>query len=95
MPASPVPEGVADELQRLARRWHQLPLDQALARMPRVRSTVDALAGLSGATDTPPDLGPAVVIDQLTVTAYDACLRGREDPALALLTSLRRDLAVS
>ena len=32
------------ELQRLVERWQQLPLDQALSRMPVVRPVVQQLA---------------------------------------------------
>jgi len=92
VPPSPVPPAVADELSRLVRRWQQLPVGQASVRMPRVVTVVGGLAALSGATSAPPDLGPAVVMDQLVVTAYDACSEGRADDALALLTTLRRDL---
>ncbi|MEO7071074.1 MAG: hypothetical protein ABI131_11350 [Nostocoides sp.] len=92
MPSSPVPEAVADELSRLVRRWQQLPVDQASVRLPRVLTVVAGLASLSGADAEPPDLGPAVVMDQLAVTAYDACVHGHAEDALALLTALRRDL---
>ena len=83
---------MADELSRLVHRWQQLPVDQASARMPRVLTVVAALAALSGADVDPPDLGPAVVIDQLVVTAYDSCAVGRSEDVLAMLTALRRDL---
>jgi hypothetical protein len=65
---SPVPDRVADELARVARRWQDLPLDDALRRLPAVRALVEELAG-----EPVPDLGPGVVIDQLTVVVYDAC----------------------
>lgn len=57
----------------MVRRWQQLQLDHALSCMPRVRLLLDDLAGASGAV---PDLGPAVVMDQLTVLVYDACEAG-------------------
>jgi hypothetical protein len=58
-------------------RWHQLPLDHALARMPVVRALVQALADevadAEGRPHVPvPDLGPAVVMDQLAVMVFDA-----------------------
>ena len=87
-----MPPAVADELARLVHRWQTLPVDQASARMPRVLTVVAGLAALSGAEVDPPDLGPAAVMDQLVVTAYDTCAVGRADDALALLTSLRRAL---
>lgn len=87
-----MPAAVADELTRLVHRWRQLPVDQALARMPRANAVVSRLAALVDTGDQPPDLGPAVVMDQLVVTAYDACAVGRAEEVLALLSGLRRDL---
>ena len=52
----------------MVRRWQQLPLDHALSGMPRVRPLLEELAGRAV-----PDLGPAVVMDQLMVLVYDAC----------------------
>jgi len=52
----------------VVRRWQQLPLDHALSGMPRVRLLLEELAGRAV-----PDLGPTVVMDQLTVLVYDAC----------------------
>lgn len=86
---SPVPDGVAGELQRLVRRWHELPLDRALPHVPAVREVVERLAG-----EPVPDLGPAVLLDQLRVTAYDACRDGTLPPAEveAVLAGLRHRL---
>ncbi len=85
---SPVPQGVSDELRRVVRRWQQLPLDHALSCMPAVRGL---LADLTD--DAVPDLGPAVVMDQLTVLLYDACQAGRSDCLETRLAELRRALA--
>ena len=65
------------ELRRLVERWQQLPLDQALARMPVVRPVVQSLADAVADAEqrarvVVPDLGPGVVMDQLTVVTYDA-----------------------
>jgi hypothetical protein len=84
------------ELQRLVERWQQLPLDQALSRMPVVRPVVqalaDAVADVQGrARVDVPDLGPRAVMDQLAVLAYDAAQAGL-DPA-PQLERLRRDLS--
>ncbi|WP_020144933.1 hypothetical protein [Terracoccus sp. 273MFTsu3.1] len=76
---SPTPHEVSDELRRVVERWHQLPLDHALSRMPSVRALVQSLAdrvaaarGASGSDAPPvPDLGPAVVMDQLAVMLFD------------------------
>lgn len=86
-PLSPVPDEVADELQRVVHRWQQLPLDHALSRLALVRSLVEDLAG-----EPVPDLGPAVVMDQLVVMAYDRCAAGDAAQVLAELTALRRAL---
>jgi len=84
------------ELQRLVERWQQLPLDQALSRMPVVRPVIqelaDAVADVEGRPHVDvPDLGPRAVMDQLTVTAYDASQAGL-DPT-PQLERLRRDLS--
>ena len=87
-PASPVPPEVADELDRLVRRWQQLPLDRAVAAFSDVRAVVLDLAG-----EDVPDHGPAVVMDQLRVMAYDRCRDGMPAAELAgRLADLRRRL---
>ncbi len=52
----------------MVERWQQLPLDHALSSVPLVRDVVEWLAGQVPV----PDLGPAVVMDQLTVLVYDS-----------------------
>ena len=84
------------ELRRLVVRWQQLPLDQALSRMPVVRPVVQALAdAVAEAEHRPfvevPDLGPRVVMDQLAVMVHDAAQAGL-DPT-ADLVALRRSLS--
>ena len=75
----------------MVRRWQQLPLDHALSSLPQVRRLLDDLAGPGGPV---PDLGPGVVMDQLTVLVYDACAAGRDtDPLATRLGDLRRALA--
>ena len=84
------------ELQRLVERWQQLPLDQALSRMPVVRPVIQELADAVADVESRPhvdvpDLGPGVVMDQLTVMIHDA--RDVEDLDIAgQLTRLRRRL---
>lgn len=75
----------------MVRRWQQLPLDHALSCMPRVRLLLDDLAGAAGPV---PDLGPAVVMDQLTVLVYDVCESGgvATSPLAQRLGELRREL---
>ncbi|MEO6411039.1 MAG: hypothetical protein ABIO48_00505 [Pedococcus sp.] len=82
----------------MVRRWQQLPLDHALSCMPRVRHLIDHLASATAPAGSPatavPDLGPAVVIDQLAVLVYDACEAGSVDPPelATRLGDLRREL---
>ncbi|QIM21683.1 hypothetical protein G7075_12035 [Phycicoccus sp. HDW14] len=90
----PVPEAARGELERIRRRWSELPLARAEAAAPAVREVVEALAART-APDTPvPDLGPAALVDQLAVVVWDACATGAVDgPALTeQLTALRRAL---
>ena len=73
---SPTPHEVSVELGRVVERWHQLPLDHALSRMPSVRvlvqSLADRVAGARGVDpQAVPDLGAAAVMDQLTVMVHD------------------------
>lgn len=94
MPRSPVPQEVSGELQRVVRRWQQLPLDHALSRVPTVRRFLDDLADATSPSHGPvPDLGPGVVMDQLSVLVYDACLAGRGEGLDQQLADLRRALA--
>ncbi len=76
-PRSPVSPEVAAELERVVERWRQLPLDHAISNAGRVRALVQSLAdGVAEANGVAvsavPDLGPATLMDQLTVLVYDA-----------------------
>lgn len=97
--SAPGSEDVAGtELERVVRRWQQLPLDRALPAVPEVYTVVQALADLTArATGLPqtdvPDLGPAVLMDQLTVMVHDWRAAGLDEEDLAArLTALRRAL---
>ena len=80
-----IPDDVATALGRVVRRWQQLPLDRAAERVAGVH---DLMADLAG--EPLPDLGPAVVMDQLRVVVFDACRAEGESPHLAQrLASLR------
>jgi hypothetical protein len=88
---SPVPTQVGAELERVVRRWQQLPLDRALERSGAVRRLVQQLADRADLADLAgrggsgrrsgdrmpsalvPDLGPATLMDQLTVMVHDVC----------------------
>ena len=86
------------ELERVVRRWQQLPLDRALPAVPGVAAEVQALAdAVADAQGMPraqvPDLGPGVLMDQLRVMVYDWRAAGLAEEDLAgRLTELRRSL---
>ncbi|GGK81115.1 hypothetical protein [Ornithinimicrobium pekingense] len=86
------------ELERVVRRWQQLPLDRALPAVPGVAGCVqalaDAVAEAEGMPSAPvPDLGPAVLMDQLRVMVYDWRAAGLDEEDLTgRLTALRRVL---
>lgn len=79
-----VPAEVSSELGRAVRRWQQLPLDRAAESLPGVHALLADLAG-----EPLPDLGPAVVMDQLRVVVYDTCAEGRGDDLVGRLSALR------
>ncbi|UTT65469.1 hypothetical protein NMQ01_12220 [Janibacter sp. CX7] len=69
----------------MVRRWQQLPLDRAAERVAGVHELMADLAG-----EPLPDLGPAVVMDQLRVVVFDVCRAEGESADLAQrLASLR------
>ena len=104
---SPVHRAIQTELERVAERWRQLPLERALSHADGVRlliqSLADRVAERSGvASSVVPDLGPATLMDQLTVMVYDASAAATSLPhtstvaastLVADLASLRRELA--
>jgi len=61
--------------------------------MPVLRRLLVDLAPRSAPVPTPvPDLGPAVVVDQLIVLVWDAYAAGVGDGILQRLTEARREL---
>ncbi len=84
----------------MVERWHLLPLDRALVRLPLVRDLVQGLADETADAErrprvTVPDHGPAVVIDQLRVMVHDATSLGDEatqQTVVDRLALLRREL---
>lgn len=71
-------QDILSELDRAVRRWHQLPLDRAVGALSGVHELLAELAG-----EPLPDLGPAVVMDQLRVVVFDACAGEGNAPYLA------------
>lgn len=95
-----LPEEISRELERVVRRWRELPADHALAASRGVRElvrdlasqTAPEVAGVAGRQPHEvPDLGPAVLIDQLRVLVWDAASAGVPDLA-DRLADLRRSL---
>ena len=94
---SPVTPEVATELQRVVERWRQLPLDHALSYAGRVRELVQSLADALAVADgvapaVVPDLGPATLMDQLTVLVHDASAADVTPTLAEDLARLRREL---
>ena len=101
------------ELDRIRRRWAELPIAAAEQRMPVLRHLLADLAprtlprlialqsperpqaevaGVQEVVEVP-DLGPAVVVDQLSVLVWDAYANGNGDGIPDLLTAARRALS--
>ncbi|MGB3764062.1 MAG: hypothetical protein WA966_12665 [Ornithinimicrobium sp.] len=89
---------ISAEVERVVRRWRQLPLDHALRASPHVTAQAQQLADeVAGHRGVPlqrlPDLGPAVLMDQLRVVVYDYRTEGLDAVDLAQrLRELRRSL---
>ncbi len=96
--AAAVRDHIATEAERVARRWLQLPLGHALSASPMVLAVVQQLADDVAAVRgwpprTVPDLGPAVLINQLQVMLFDHAEAGLDPTPLAeRMTTLRRTL---
>jgi hypothetical protein len=93
-PEQPAPVDVVTpearvELDRIRRRWAELPVDRAQARMPVLRRL---LADLAPRPTPVPDLGPAVVVDQVAVLVWDAYAAGGGDGIPQRLADVRREL---
>ena len=89
------PEPVSTGLTRLARRWQQLPLDQAVVMSGGLRAAIEEYAELVHPGVPVPRVPPAVMPDQLAVMLYDAHLAARLDvqSACARLARLLAELA--
>ena len=88
---SPVPAECIQELDRIRRRFRELPLARAEEGMRRARPLLDRLTARSGLPPVP-DLGPAAVPDQVTVLVFDACRDGADTGLADELADLRRAL---
>ncbi|PRY58132.1 hypothetical protein BCF74_11356 [Knoellia remsis] len=86
-----LPEDIDRELERVVRRWRELPVDRALGASGDVRALVDELAAATAPGSAVPDLGPSVLMDQLRVLAWDAAVAGVPD-LVTRLAALRRAL---
>lgn len=94
----PVPDEVRRDLRRIADRWLVLPVGDAVGAAAAVRRAAQRLVeATAAAAETDggrlPDLGPAVVVDQLVVTVFDACAAGVPGAEVAaVVADLRRSL---
>ena len=99
-PASPsvhpgadvVPPEARRELDRIRRRWAQLPLDRLTAPSETVRELVVDAAARTAPDTQVPDLGAPVLVDQLAVVVWDAYAAGRGEGLAEALTEVRRAL---
>ncbi|MGL5819518.1 MAG: hypothetical protein ACRCYR_18295 [Phycicoccus sp.] len=82
------------ELERIRRRWAELPVARASDAAPQVSAVVAELAArTAGDTVGPPaDLGPATLVDQLAVLVWDAYALGCAGDIPEKLAALRRVL---
>lgn len=88
---------IAAELRRIGRRWGELPESSATEHASQLREFAQELADATRAAAARdrlaiPDLGPATLLDQLTVMVYDARRAGLDEQVLRGLTRLRRSL---
>lgn len=93
---SPIPREVADELERVVARWHQLPRDHALSRVAGVHDLVQSLADeVASCRSRPParvpDLGPATLMNQLEVLVFDL-FAGRPETNPVVVTERLRGI---
>lgn len=88
---TPVPAESLQELDRIRRRFTELSPADAAEGMRRARPLLDDLSGRLSLPPVP-DLGPAVVPDQLTVLVHDAYLCGGNDGLPEGLAELRRSM---
>ena len=97
-PRAAAHEEIGIELKRVVLRWQELPLDHALSAVPQVQALVqsvaDSVCEAAGLAISPvPDLGPAVLMDQLRVMVHDHAAADLDPiPLAAELTALRRSL---
>jgi hypothetical protein len=88
----PVEPAARTELERIGRRWGELPLTRAEDAAPAVRKVLVRLAARSAPGTPVPDLGVEGLVDQLTVLVWEAYVADRGDGIPDLLAALRRSL---
>jgi len=82
----PVGESARTEINRLAHRWHSLPVGHARSAGVLAREVAAEWLG-----EPLPDLGPATALDQLRVAVYEQARSGADDTVLGeRLAQLRR-----
>ena len=79
------------ELDRIRRRFRELPVADAIRGMRRARTLLDRLSDRLGQPAVP-DLGPATIPDQLAVLVHDAYRVDRGAGLDGELAELRRAL---
>ena len=90
--ADVVPQGARRELERIRRRWSELPPERLGPVVPLVREVLADLAARTAPGTPVPDLGDAVLAEQLTVLTWDAYAEGDGDGVEVTLTQVRRSL---
>ncbi|RNI23966.1 hypothetical protein [Flexivirga caeni] len=90
-------EDIPAELRRIARRWRELPEPVAVENAALLRGFAQQLADSTREAAgrerlAIPELGPATLLDQLTVMVYDARRAGLDELVSRGLTELRRSL---
>lgn len=79
------------EVDRIRHRFAVLPVADAEIGMRRARPLLDLLSSRLGQPEVP-ELGPAVMPDQLAVLVFDAYRAGMGDGVAEALADLRRAL---
>lgn len=87
-----VPAAARTELDRIRRRWSELSVPRVEPADPAVRTAVEECAARTAPGVPVPDLGPAVLAEQLAVVVWDAYAAGRGQGLDEVLAAVRRHL---